>query len=58
VRAELRRIIGAEPWAHVQSIDIRDAADLSRIAPIQRPVVILLVVPFGDVLLIDQRVTP
>ncbi|MFC3167954.1 pantoate--beta-alanine ligase [Paracoccus fontiphilus] len=56
VRAELRRIIGAEPLAHVRSIDIRDAADLSRIAIIRRPVVILLAVRFGDVLLIDQRV--
>lgn len=56
VRAELRRIIGAEPLAHIRSIDIRDAADLSRIASIQAPVVILLAVRFGDVLLIDQRV--
>ncbi|MFC6461023.1 pantoate--beta-alanine ligase [Paracoccus aerius] len=56
VRAELRRIIGAEPLAHIRSIDIRDAADLSRIALIQRPVVILLAVRFGEVLLIDQRV--
>ncbi|WP_329609807.1 pantoate--beta-alanine ligase [Paracoccus benzoatiresistens] len=56
VRAELRRIIGAEPLAHIRSIDIRDAVDLSRIATIQRPVVILLAVRFGDVLLIDQRV--
>lgn len=56
VRAELRRIIGAEPLAHIRSIDIRDAADLSRISMIRRPVVILLAVRFGDVLLIDQRV--
>jgi pantoate--beta-alanine ligase len=56
VRRELRRIIGAEPLAHIRSIDIRDAADLSRIASIQAPVVILLAVRFGDVLLIDQRV--
>ncbi|MFC3170339.1 pantoate--beta-alanine ligase [Paracoccus fontiphilus] len=56
IRAELRRIIGAEPLAHVRSIDIRDAADLSRIAKIRRPVVVLLTVSFGDVLLIDQRV--
>lgn len=56
VRAELRRIIGTEPLAHIRSIDIRDAADLSRIASIQAPVVILLAVRFGDVLLIDQRV--
>ena len=56
VRAELRRMIGAEPLADIRSIDIRDAADLSRIAVIQRPVVILLAVRFGQVLLIDQRV--
>lgn len=56
VRAELRRLIGAEPLAHVRSIDIRDAATLSRIATIQAPVVILLAVRLGDVLLIDQRV--
>ncbi|WP_347139586.1 pantoate--beta-alanine ligase [Paracoccus sp. SSK6] len=56
VRAELRRIIGAEPLAQIRSIDIRDAATLSRIATIQAPVVILLAVRFGEVLLIDQRV--
>jgi pantoate--beta-alanine ligase len=56
VRRELRCLIGTEPLAHVRSIDIRDAADLSRIASIQTPVVILLAVRFGDVLLIDQRV--
>ncbi|MTD98674.1 pantoate--beta-alanine ligase [Paracoccus sp. YIM 132242] len=55
-RAALRRIIGAEPLADIRSIDIRDAATLSRIAMIQAPVVILLAVRFGDVLLIDQRV--
>jgi pantoate--beta-alanine ligase len=56
IRKELRRIIGTEPLAYIRSIDIRDAADLSRIASIQAPVVILLAVRFGDVLLIDQRV--
>jgi pantoate--beta-alanine ligase len=56
IRAELRRIIRTEPLTHVRSIDIRDAADLSRITTIQAPVVILLAVRFGDVLLIDQRV--
>jgi pantoate--beta-alanine ligase len=56
IRAELHRIIGTEPLALVRSIDIRDAADLSRIASIEAPVVILLAVRFGDVLLIDQRV--
>ena len=56
VMAELRRIIGAEPLAQIRSIDIRDAADLSRVGAIRRPVVILLAVRFGDVLLIDQRV--
>lgn len=56
VMAELRRIIGAEPLARIRSIVIRDAADLSRVGAIRRPVVILLAVRFGDVLLIDQRV--
>lgn len=56
VRAGIRALLRAEPRAHVRSIDIRDAADLSRIAAIRRPVVILLAVRFGEVLLIDQRV--
>lgn len=56
VRGEIRRMLRAEPRADTRSIDIRDAADLSRIATIDRPVVILLAVRFGDVLLIDQRV--
>ncbi|MBK4215363.1 pantoate--beta-alanine ligase [Paracoccus caeni] len=56
VRAELRRILRAEPRGTVRSIDIRNAADLSKITAITRPVVILLAVGFGDVLLIDQRV--
>lgn len=54
-RAEIRRILRAEPRAEVRSIDIRDAGDLSRISRIDRPVVMLLAVRFGDVLLIDQR---
>ncbi|GGF64248.1 pantothenate synthetase [Paracoccus acridae] len=56
IRAELRRVIATEPLAQVRSIDIRDADDLSRIAIIQAPVVILLAVRLGEVLLIDQRV--
>lgn len=56
IRAELRRIIGAEPLTQVRSIDIRDAATLARIATLQDPAVILLAVRLGDVLLIDQRV--
>lgn len=56
IRRELRALIAAEPRAEVRSIDIRDAADLSRIVTIDRPVVILLAVRFGTVLLIDQRV--
>lgn len=55
VRAGIRAMLRAEPRAHVRSIDIRDAADLSRIAAIRGPVVILLAVRFGEVLLIDQR---
>lgn len=56
IRAELRRIIGAEPLAQVRSIDIRDAATLARVATLKAPAVILLAVRLGDVLLIDQRV--
>ena len=55
IRAEIRRILRAEPRGDVRSVDIRDAADLSRIAAIRGPAVILLAVRFGDVLLIDQR---
>lgn len=55
-RAEIRRMLRAEPAADIRSVDIRDAGDLSRILRIDRPVVILLAVRFGDVLLIDQRV--
>lgn len=56
IRREIRQILQSEPLGEVRSIDIRDAADLSRINRIDRPVVILLSVRFGDVLLIDQRV--
>lgn len=55
VRAEIRRLLASEKRGEVRSVDIRDAADLSRITVIDRPVVILLAVRFGDVLLIDQR---
>ncbi|MFD1882950.1 pantoate--beta-alanine ligase [Paracoccus pacificus] len=56
LRREVTRILTAEPRADVQSVDIRDAADLSRVTAIDRPVVVLLAVRFGEVLLIDQRV--
>ena len=56
LREKIKQVLQAEPRGEVQSIDIRDAADLSRITRIARPVVILLAVRFGDVLLIDQRV--
>ncbi|MCS5601231.1 MAG: pantoate--beta-alanine ligase [Paracoccus sp.] len=56
LRREIRRILRAEPRADIRSVDIRDAADLSRIDRIERTVVILLAVRFGEVLLIDQRV--
>ena len=55
-RTAMRRVLGAQPLARVQSIDIRDAVDLSPVASIARPVVILLAVRMGDVLLIDERV--
>jgi pantoate--beta-alanine ligase len=52
----LQDMLASEPRAHTQSIDIRDAGNLSPVTAISRPVVILLAVRFGDVLLIDQRV--
>ena len=56
LRRAIRDLLAAEPRARIRSIDIRDAGDLSRVAALDRPVVILLAVRFGDVLLIDQRV--
>lgn len=56
LRREIRGVLNNEPRGETRSIDIRDASDLSRINRIDRPVVILLAVRFGDVLLIDQRV--
>lgn len=55
LRGELRRILQSEPRATIGSIDIRDAQNLSRITRIDRSIVMLLAVRFGDVLLIDQR---
>lgn len=52
----IRQTLQSEPRAEIRSIDIRDAADLSRVTRISHPVAILLAVRFGDVLLIDQRV--
>ncbi|CAM3460804.1 pantoate--beta-alanine ligase [Paracoccus nototheniae] len=56
LRRQIRTILASEPRATLRAIDICDAGDLSRIATVTRPVVILLAVAFGDVLLIDQRV--
>ncbi|MDB6176107.1 pantoate--beta-alanine ligase [Paracoccus sp. Z330] len=55
LRAELRRVLRNQPRASIRSIDIRDATTLARLTRIDRPVVMLLAVAFGDVLLIDQR---
>ncbi|AUH35046.1 pantoate--beta-alanine ligase [Paracoccus tegillarcae] len=57
VRHEIKQVLASEPRADVQSIDIRDASQLSALRgrPTQS-VVILLAARFGDVLLIDQRV--
>ncbi|WP_405406309.1 pantoate--beta-alanine ligase [Paracoccus sp. Ld10] len=55
LRRQIRAILSSEPRADIRSIDIRAAADLSRIAVVGGPVAILLAVRFGDVLLIDQR---
>lgn len=57
MQQEIARILATEPRAEVQSIDIRDADDLSaRRGRPDQPVVVLLAVRFGEVLLIDQRV--
>lgn len=56
MRRAIRDTLRGEPRADIRSIDIRDADDLSRVQTLDRPVVILLAVRFGDVLLIDQRV--
>lgn len=56
LRKAIRDILKSEPRGAVGSVDIRDASDLGRISRIEKPVVILLAVRFGDVLLIDQRV--
>jgi pantoate--beta-alanine ligase len=55
IRRAIRAILRSEPRAQVRSVDLRDAADLSRVSRIDRPVVMLLAVRFGEVLLIDQR---
>lgn len=58
LRRQLRDIITAEARADIRSIDIRHAETLAPInGTIQEPAVILLAAQFGDVLLIDQRVT-
>ena len=50
-------MITSEPFADVQSVDIRDAETLEPInGPITQPAVILLAVTFDPVLLIDQFV--
>ncbi|WP_378945480.1 pantoate--beta-alanine ligase [Paracoccus sp. R86501] len=56
VHVALQATLASQPRARTESIDIRDAVDLSQPDAILRPVVILLAVRFGDVLLIDQRV--
>ena len=55
IRRAIRAILRSEPRAQVRSVDLRDAADLSRVSRIDRPVVMLLAVRLGEVLLIDQR---
>ncbi|TRW97316.1 pantoate--beta-alanine ligase [Paracoccus sp. M683] len=57
IRRGVAEILATEPRGVVQSIDIRNAADLSAVAgKPDQPVVVLLAVRFGGVLLIDQRV--
>lgn len=56
IRRHIRTVLRSEPRAEIQSVDIRDARTLTRVASLTGPVVILLAVRFADVLLIDQRV--
>ncbi|RPE67253.1 pantothenate synthetase [Pacificibacter maritimus] len=57
LEAELHSFISREPRAKIETIDVRDATSLEvPQGQIDRAVVILLAVRFGDVLLIDQRV--
>ncbi|MEF2553389.1 pantoate--beta-alanine ligase [Aurantimonas sp. A2-1-M11] len=54
----MRVIIAAEPRAELASLDLRDAATLDAVETIDaRPLVILVTARFGDVLLIDQRIS-
>ena len=50
--------ISTEPRATLQSVDLRDATDLSELpdAPLTAPAVLLLAADFGPVLLIDNAV--
>ena len=57
VLSALRDMIGAEPRATLNSVDIRDAATLAGVDRLGRePLVILIAATLGGVLLIDQRV--
>lgn len=57
LRSHVRARLESEPRAHVQSVDIRDAATLEPISgPLTDPAVILLAVKFGSVFLIDNMV--
>lgn len=53
----MHETLAEEPRGTVEAVDIRCATTLNPVrGAIEKPVVILLAVRFGDVLLIDQRV--
>jgi pantoate--beta-alanine ligase len=56
VAEAVRQTISAEPRAGTSTVDVRQAATLAEIGVIgAAPVVVLVTVPFGGVLLLDQR---
>ncbi|WP_420959953.1 pantoate--beta-alanine ligase [Brucella sp. IR073] len=57
IRKAVMNVLEAEPRGSIEAVDIRDAADLSKLTgKFEKPVVVLLTVRFGKVRLIDQRV--
>ncbi|GGA93097.1 pantothenate synthetase [Brucella endophytica] len=57
IRKAIIDVLEAEPRGSIEAVDIRDAADLSKVTgKFDKPVVVLLTVRFGKVRLIDQRV--
>lgn len=57
LRRSIKEIITSEPNAVIKGIDIKDAESLLSVTGfINKPVVAMLAVQFGDIMLIDQRV--